>query len=107
MSSIGTFLPKEIADSYAIQAVSRGTANDVQQKRAFKCLIEEICGTYAMTFDPESARKSDFNEGKRHVGRVLVGIANISLGSVKEAEQRIEKREQAKTIVRTRKNPNG
>ena len=106
MSSIA-FLPKEIADSYAIQALFKGIANEGQQLRAVKCIVEEICGTYAMTFGPESARQSDFNEGKRHVGRALVGIANISLGLVKAADQRTEKREQAKTIVRTRRNPNG
>mgnify|MGYP001604612208 CR=1 FL=1 len=100
-------LPKDIADNYAIQALFRGQANEAQQLRAVKCLIEEICGTYGMTFDPESARQSDFNEGKRHVGRVLVGIANISLGVVKAAEEKIEKRQQAKLIVKTRRNPNG
>lgn len=93
-----TLLPKEIADSYAIQAVSRGTASEIQQKRAFKCLVEEICGTYSMTFDPDSQRQSDFNEGKRHVGRVLVGLANVNLGAIKEAEERLKARVQRSNI---------
>lgn len=99
-----SFLPKEIADSYAVQALMRGEANETQQKRAVKCIIEEICGTYSMTFDPQSERETSFNEGKRHVGRVLVGIANISLGTVKEAEEKIEKR---KVIVKTKGKPHG
>jgi len=99
-----SFLPKDIADGYAIQALSRGIANEAQQKRAMKCIIEEVCGTYSMTFDPKSDRESCFNEGKRHVGRVLVGIANISLGTVQEAEKRIEKR---KIVVNTKGKSHG
>ena len=99
-----SFLPKDIADSYAIQALFKGAANEAQQLRAIKCLVEEICGTYGMTFDPESDRNTSFNEGKRHVGRVLVGIANISLGVVKAAEEKIEKR---KVIIKTKGRPNG
>src|SRR3990167_5102625 len=99
-----TILPKDIADSYAIQAFMRGEANEAQQKRAARCIVEEICGTYTMTFDPDSTRQSDFNEGKRHVGRVLVGIANISLGVIQEAEKRIEKR---KIVVHTKGKSHG
>ena len=99
-----TILPKDIADSYAIQAFMRGEANEAQQKRAAKCLVEEICGTYAETYDPKSERDSCFNQGKRHVGRVLVGIANISLGVVQEAEKKIEKR---KIRVNTKGKPHG
>ena len=99
-----SFLPKDIADSYAIQALFKGIANEAQQKRVVKCLVEEICGTYAMTFDPKSERESCFNEGKRHVGRALVGIANISLGVIQEAEKKIEKR---KIIVNTKGKSHG
>ena len=98
------FLPDDIADSYAIKALFTGTANAGQQTRAMKCLIEEICNTYGMTYDPQSERQSAFNEGMRHVGRVLVGIANISLGQVKKAEELIEKR---KTFVKSKGRPNG
>src|SRR3990167_10757117 len=99
-----TILPKDIADSYAIQAFMRGEANEAKQKRASKCIVEEICGTYDMTFDPKDERQSCFNEGKRHVGRALVGIANISLGVVQEAEKRVEKR---KIVVHTKGKSHG
>ena len=99
-----SFLPKDIADSYAIKALLQGEADGFQQKRAMKCLIEEICGTYSMSFDPEDERMSCFNEGRRHVGRVLVGIANISLGAVQEAEKKIEKR---KIVVNTKGKKHG
>lgn len=84
-----TFIPKEPADGYAIQALWRGEATPEQQRRALKCIIEEICETYHMTFDPESRRWSDFNEGKRHVGRVIVGIAKVNLGKISEAEKKM------------------
>lgn len=81
-------LPQDDSDSYAIQALARGEATEAQQLQAFKCIVEEICGTYEMTFDPESERKTAFNEGSRHVGRVLVGIVKMNLGKLKEAEKR-------------------
>jgi len=86
------FLPKDIDDAYAIKALFRGEADEAAQKRAVRCIVEEICGTYEMSFDPSNERLSSFNEGKRHVGRVLVGIATINLGLVKKAEERINKR---------------
>lgn len=99
-----SFLPKDTADSYAIRALIQGEASEAQQKRAVKCIIEEICGTYSMTFDPKSERETSFNEGKRHVGRVLVGIANVNLGTIQEVEKKIEKR---KVIVNTKGKPHG
>lgn len=81
------FIPDEVADAYAIQALVRGEANEHQQIRAFKCIVEELCGTYDMTFDPDSPRVSDFNEGKRHVGRALVGLTSLNLGKLKKEDQ--------------------
>ncbi len=73
------FLPDEKADAYAIQAWSAGVATEDQQKRAFNCIVRELSGTYDMSFDPDSSRVSDFNEGKRHVGRALVNLINANL----------------------------
>jgi hypothetical protein len=81
-------LPNDDVDTYAIQALFKGEASPDQQIRALKCIIEEICGTYNMTFDPESARWSDFNEGKRHVGRTLVNLSTINVGAIKQALQK-------------------
>jgi len=39
------------------------------------------------TFDPESQRWSDFNEGKRHVGRTLVNISTINVGIIKQNQK--------------------
>ena len=92
MSFPGSFLPEDIADSYAVQALFRGQAEEHQQIRAMKWIVEELCGAYAMSYDPENSRNTDFNEGKRHVGRVLVGIATINLGAVKAADERLATR---------------
>ena len=77
-------LPEDDLDTYAIQALFKGEASPEQQVRAMKCVIHEICGAYNMTFDPESQRWSDFNEGKRHVGRTLVNISTINVGVIKQ-----------------------
>ncbi len=80
-----TFLPEELQDAYAIQAVARGEGGPHEQERAIKCIVEELAKTYDMTFDPESDRASAFNEGSRHVGRAIVGIINCNLGNVERA----------------------
>lgn len=97
-------LPTNIADIYAIRALFNGTAEAEQQKRAVKCVVEEICQTYAMTFDPESDRQTAFNEGKRHVGRILVGIANANMAAINAADEKLEKL--AKPVTRKGR-PNG
>lgn len=76
--------PDDKADAYAIQALFLGTASEAQQQRAMKWIVYELCGTYAQTFDPDSQRKTDFSEGRRSVGRALVGIANFKLGMLDE-----------------------
>ena len=72
------FLPQNPEDVRAIQALAKGVASDGQQVRAFKCIVYELAGTYDMTFDPHSAVQTAFNEGKRAVGRALVGTVNFT-----------------------------
>ena len=86
------WLPSNLADAYAIKALARGEAGDIEQKRALKCIVEELAGTYAMTFDPESDRQTAFAEGRRSVGRAIVGIINTNLAAVKAADERIAAR---------------
>ena len=84
-------LPRDEVDAYAIQALFTGTASPDQMQRALKCIIEELCGTYGQTFDPESARWSDFNEGKRSIGRTLVNIGTANVGLIKQAADERER----------------
>ena len=99
-------LPKEITDSYAIQALFTGKATEGQQIAAMKCIVEELCNTYGPQFDQDQ-RTEAFNLGKREIGRILVGIAKVNLGAIKKAEERISKRSAPKPIVQTRGKPNG
>lgn len=96
------YIPDDIVDGYAIQALATGTATEDQQKRAFNCIVRELCGTYDMTFDPESDRASAFNEGKRYVGRALVGILSTNLTVIKEVEK-VKRVAKELTVNRKRK----
>ena len=101
------WIPSELPDAYAIQALAKGTATEEQQQRALRCIIEEIAGTYDMSYDPESDRQTAFAEGRRHVGRVLVGIVKVNLGTIKAGDERRAKRQTAQTTVIRKGKPNG
>ena len=64
--------PYEIYDIGAIQALSKGIANEQQQARALHWIIETVCGTYDQSFRPGSERETVFAEGRRFVGLTLV-----------------------------------
>ena len=36
--------------------------------------VLELCGPYQISFDPDSARRTDFNEGKRAIGLQLLSM---------------------------------
>ena len=50
------YLPVEYTDTivYALQAVARGDANDIQQRLAMRFIIEEMAGAYEFTFREDS-----------------------------------------------------
>ena len=73
----------EDADVAAIQALSRGTANMEQQKRALTWIIERAAGTYDMSYrpgGPEGERDTVFAEGRRFVGNQLVKMTKLKIG---------------------------
>lgn len=78
----------EVADASAIKALANGNADEFQQKRAMQFIIDQASATYDMTFDPDSDRASSFAEGRRHVGRLLVGIINGKLDLFKPTKKR-------------------
>ena len=65
------------ADTYAIKALAAGNASEGQQKRALAWIINTLCGTYDLSFRPDSERDTSFAEGKRHVGMQIVKQVNI------------------------------
>lgn len=64
--------PYEEADTNAIKALAAGNANEGQQKRAIDWIINKLCGTYDLSYRPDSDRDTAFAEGKRFVGTQLV-----------------------------------
>lgn len=76
----------EPADVSALQALQRGEATPEQQKRALDYMIQ-IAGTYDLSYRPDSARDSDFAEGKRWVGLQLVKLLKINLAAIRQAKR--------------------
>jgi len=69
----------------AVQAWEQGTADEFQQRLAFKFVIGVLSNTDAMTFHPggpEAERASCFAEGVRWVGRQLRMVARLKPKSV-------------------------
>lgn len=62
------------------KALDAGVANSGQQKAALTLIIEDLAGTYDLSFRPglDGARATDFAEGKRHVGSQIVRFLNRS-----------------------------
>jgi hypothetical protein len=68
--------PIELRDVAAIKALQRGDASAEQQRHALKFIVEKACATYELSFCPDEngRRSTDFAEGKRRVGLLLVGL---------------------------------
>lgn len=64
-------------DSGAIKALATGTANEGQQTRALSVIVNKLCGTYDLPYYPDSARDSDFAQGKRFVGLQIIKELNL------------------------------
>lgn len=65
----------------AIKALSSGTANEGQQQRALKWIVEVLCGTYDMSYRSQSDRDTTFAEGKRFVGNQIVKQLKLTTGA--------------------------
>lgn len=66
----------------AIKCLAEGNANEHQQKIAFNWILYDLCGTYDLSYRPDSQRDSDFAEGKRFVGLQLVKLLKIKLDAL-------------------------
>lgn len=87
----GPFLPAhyEISDVAAIQALLAGTADQYQQQRALKWIIEVACGTYDLSFRPgaqEGERDTTFAEGRRFVGLNIVKLTRLNVSRMRSNE---------------------
>lgn len=71
-----------VEDAYAVKAVMAGTASEGQQRRAMAFIVNQICGTYDLSYRPTSDRDTAFAEGKRFVGLQCVKFANINIAAL-------------------------
>lgn len=74
----------KMADAAAIRALARGDATPEQQTRALTFIVEALCGTYDLSFRPNSERDTCFAEGRRFVGLQVVKLTKINPEVYKE-----------------------
>ena len=75
----------EDRDVAAIQALAKGEADQIEQQRALKWIIEECCKTYDMSYRPENQTDTVFAEGKRYVGNEIIKMTKLKIGMLKKA----------------------
>lgn len=73
----------EVEDAYAVQAVMYGRASEDQQKRAMSFILNQLCGTYDLSYRPTSDRDTAFAEGKRFVGLQMVKFAQLNIARLR------------------------
>lgn len=77
----------ELADAGSLQALMRGDATKEQQQRALKFVIENICGTYDVSYRPggeDGRRDTDFAEGRRFPGLQIVKFLKLNLSVLRK-----------------------
>ena len=79
-------LPRyELADVAAIQAMLNGTADEIQQRRGMKWIIEQASNMYGFQYFPTD-RDTNFALGKAYVGQVIVGVSKLNLSALRRKE---------------------
>ncbi|MBM4199753.1 MAG: hypothetical protein FJ189_00500 [Gammaproteobacteria bacterium] len=79
----------EIHDVVAIQAVAGGTATPEQQQAAMRYIVDNLAGTYGMSYCPgdgDGRRDSDFAEGRRFVGLQLVKLIKLNVSLLRRKQ---------------------
>lgn len=88
--SRGPWIPQawQLADATAVQALLGGTGDAEQQQRVLRFIIENLCGTYDVSYRPgeDGRRDTDFAEGKRWVGLQLIKLSRLSVGELRRLE---------------------
>ena len=74
------------ADVTAVQAILRGEANEDQQKRAMKWIIETAAATYEMSYRPASTHDTAFSEGRRFVGNQIIKLSRLNASTIARRE---------------------
>jgi len=67
-----------------LQALQRGDATDIQQKRALNFLINEVCALPYLARNPKSQSDTDFALGKQSVAHFIVRLMRLNIGQLPE-----------------------
>lgn len=68
----------DLATTGAIKALNAGNASSGQQQSALRWIIDVLCDTYGMSYQPDSDRDTIFAEGKRFVGNQIIKELKIT-----------------------------
>jgi hypothetical protein len=71
-------------DAAAIQALFRGDATDMQQKRAINFIVNDLCALPYLARDPKSPSNTDFALGKQSVAHAIVRLMRLNIGQLPE-----------------------
>lgn len=74
----------DMSDARALQALAKGEAGPIEQKRALDWIVVHAAQTYDNPFDPDSARVTDYVLGRRAVGLEIVKLLKLKLGLIEE-----------------------
>lgn len=81
----------ETADILAIQALQAGTAEDHQQRRAFRWIVEAASALYDLAYRPggeEGRRDTDFALGRAFVGSQIMKLTRLNtMNATERGEQ--------------------
>ena len=75
----------ELADVEALQALNSGVAEEHQQKRALKWIIENACATYKWAFKDDD-RETIVELGRQVTGQMIVGVLKLNLADLRRNE---------------------
>ena len=80
--------PWKLGDVLAVQALSRGQADEEQQRIAWKWILEEACGLpiWAYRSGADGARETDIALGRQFVGQQLIGALKLNISAMKKRE---------------------
>lgn len=74
--------PFALADAEAMHALANGTAEETQQKRALKWIIEQAAATYQWAYR-DSQRETDIALGRQFCGQQIVGLIKVDLATLR------------------------
>lgn len=82
----GVELPRyDLADATALQALAGGVADEDQQKRALKWIVENAAAMYEWPYK-EQPRETDIALGRQLVGQSIVGLLKLNLSDLRRKD---------------------